>query len=93
MPAIKPYPMQMVRDARARPLRHPLRPIPRPRHADPEPNVRQPLQDLPVVVLSRQAPGSISCSATETWTKSRACKRAEAGGGTQRMRCTLRYAP
>ena len=29
-------------------------------------------------------------SATETWTKSRAGKQAETGGGTQRVRCTSR---
>ena len=32
-------------------------------------------------------------SATETWTKSRAGKQAEEGGGTQRVRCTPSYAP
>jgi hypothetical protein len=44
MPAIKSYPMQIVRVRRARPLRHPLRRILRPRHATGAAPARMPVK-------------------------------------------------
>jgi len=88
MPAIKSYPMQMVRVRSSKTVAPPIA-----ANSPATPCDRSSLCRIAGEVVLSPGSWSISCSATETWTKSRARKQAEAGGGTQRMRCTLSYAP
>ena len=93
MPAIKPYPMQMVRVRSSKTIAPPMAAHSPATSYDRSRMLQQPLCRIAgEVVLSHQFLVD-KLSATETWTKSRAGKQAEAGGGTQRVRCTPSYAP